>query len=277
MPRRARARHLRSAAEDPNGERWTYSFHGPYADFATYEKWAHERADFARSAVLRHRRCGDAAGPSASASYMRIEPKHGVIEVGQHLLLAAARADARRHRGHLPVHVECVRAGISPLRVEVRQLQSAVARARPRASGSRTRACSARPSSTRAATATPRGSRSSTGDWNGGLEGRLSTLAGSGELRRGGRAAAEAVGADRAVRARGELSLTASGQERDHVLRDQRGIALEQSLVLVGHVDDLRAGTYFDTRPPASQKLSFGRSTSSACLISGSRAPPSSR
>ena len=68
-------------AEDRDGARWTYSFHGPYADLAAYEKWARE-AEISRDpqfyAIV------DAANGRAlgSCSNMRIEPKHGVIEVG---------------------------------------------------------------------------------------------------------------------------------------------------------------------------------------------------
>jgi RimJ/RimL family protein N-acetyltransferase len=67
--------------EDRNGERWTYLFHGPYTEFAVYEKWVREAqgsrdpqfyAVFDTATNL-------AAG---TATYMRIEPNHGVIEVG---------------------------------------------------------------------------------------------------------------------------------------------------------------------------------------------------
>jgi len=78
-------RHAREVFEaqraDRNGERWTYLFHGPYTDFADYEKWAKE-AEGSRDpqfyAVV------DAADSRAvgTATYMRIEPRHGVIEVG---------------------------------------------------------------------------------------------------------------------------------------------------------------------------------------------------
>jgi RimJ/RimL family protein N-acetyltransferase len=92
------ARHARelfdAQREDQAGERWTYLFHGPYTDFAPYEKWCTE-AQSSRDpqfyAVV------DAANGRAvgSAAYMRIEPRHGVIEVGNIYLaprLARSRA-----------------------------------------------------------------------------------------------------------------------------------------------------------------------------------------
>ena len=79
------ARHARdlweAQGDDPRGERWTYSFSGPYADFAAYEKWGRD-AQASRDpqfyAIL------DAASGRAvgSCSYLRIDPKHGVIEIG---------------------------------------------------------------------------------------------------------------------------------------------------------------------------------------------------
>jgi RimJ/RimL family protein N-acetyltransferase len=68
-------------AEDADGTRWTYLFHGPYTDFASYEEWA-KGAQLSRDpqfyAVI-DQQTGRAVG---SCTYMRIEPKHGVIEVG---------------------------------------------------------------------------------------------------------------------------------------------------------------------------------------------------
>jgi RimJ/RimL family protein N-acetyltransferase len=79
------ARHARdlweAQGDDPRGERWTYSFSGPYADFAAYEKWGQE-AQASRDpqfyAIV------DAASGRAvgSCSYLRIDPRHGVIEIG---------------------------------------------------------------------------------------------------------------------------------------------------------------------------------------------------
>ena len=79
------SRHARdlweAQGDDPQGARWTYSFHGPYADRADYENWvrgAQASRDPQFYAVV------DAADGRAcgSCAYMRIEPKHGVIEIG---------------------------------------------------------------------------------------------------------------------------------------------------------------------------------------------------
>jgi RimJ/RimL family protein N-acetyltransferase len=79
------ARHARdifnAQAEDTHGERWTYLFHGPYTDFAPYEKWAVE-SEGSRDPqfyALVDTATGRAGG---SAAYMRIEPRHGVMEIG---------------------------------------------------------------------------------------------------------------------------------------------------------------------------------------------------
>jgi len=67
--------------EDQKGERWTYLFHGPYTEFAVYERWAQEAQGsrdpqfYAVVDAASHRAVG-------TATYMRIEPRHGVIEVG---------------------------------------------------------------------------------------------------------------------------------------------------------------------------------------------------
>lgn len=67
--------------EDADGARWTYLFHGPYQNFGDYEKWvlgAEASRDPQFYAIV------DAASNRAvgTCAYMRIEPKHGVIEIG---------------------------------------------------------------------------------------------------------------------------------------------------------------------------------------------------
>ena len=79
--------------EDTKGERWTYSFTGPYADFAAYERWARE-AQASRDPqfyAIVDVATGKAVG---SASYLRIDPKHGVIEVG-HIYFSPRLAQTR--------------------------------------------------------------------------------------------------------------------------------------------------------------------------------------
>ena len=76
----AHARDLWDAqAEDPAGTRWTYLFNGPFASFEEFEKWlagAQSSRDPQFYAIVVDDR---AVGVAA---YMRIEPKHGVIEIG---------------------------------------------------------------------------------------------------------------------------------------------------------------------------------------------------
>jgi RimJ/RimL family protein N-acetyltransferase len=68
-------------ADDPNGERWTYSFSGPFADLPAYEAWM-RAAEMSRDP--QHYAIVDVASGRAvgTASYLRIDPRHGVIEVG---------------------------------------------------------------------------------------------------------------------------------------------------------------------------------------------------
>jgi len=91
------ARHARDIFEaqraDTTGERWTYLFHGPYTDFAPYEQWCAE-AQASRDPqfyAIVDGRDGRAAGVAA---YMRIEPRHGVMEVGN-IYLAPSLSQTR--------------------------------------------------------------------------------------------------------------------------------------------------------------------------------------
>jgi len=89
------ARHARdlwdAQLDDPKGLRWTYAFHGPYADFAGYQRWVQE-AQASRDPqfyAIVDSADGRAAGTCA---YMRIEARHGVIEIGNiHLTIRLAR------------------------------------------------------------------------------------------------------------------------------------------------------------------------------------------
>ena len=79
------ARHARDVfeaqREDAGGARWTYLFHGPYDSFEQYEDWARgaEGSRDPQFYAIVDEGTGRAAG---TCSYMRIEPKHGVIEIG---------------------------------------------------------------------------------------------------------------------------------------------------------------------------------------------------
>ena len=68
-------------AEDRDGSRWTYLFNGPYTEFAAYEEWV-KGAESSRDPqfyAIVDPQSGRAVG---TCTYMRIEPRHGVIEVG---------------------------------------------------------------------------------------------------------------------------------------------------------------------------------------------------
>jgi RimJ/RimL family protein N-acetyltransferase len=78
-------RHARQIFEaqcdDRDGRTWTYLFQGPYAEFAEFDRWCRG------AQVLRDKlffAIVDAADGQALgfASYMRIEPAHGVLEIG---------------------------------------------------------------------------------------------------------------------------------------------------------------------------------------------------
>jgi RimJ/RimL family protein N-acetyltransferase len=76
------ARDIHDGFADPgDAARWTYSFSGPFASFAAYEQWC-QGAESSRDPqfyALVDVASGRAVG---SCAYMRIEPTHGVIEIG---------------------------------------------------------------------------------------------------------------------------------------------------------------------------------------------------
>jgi RimJ/RimL family protein N-acetyltransferase len=76
------ARDIHDGFADPgDAARWTYSFSGPFGSFAAYEQWC-QGAETSRDPqfyALIDAANGRAVG---SCAYMRIEPKHGVIEIG---------------------------------------------------------------------------------------------------------------------------------------------------------------------------------------------------
>ena len=67
-----------------DSELWRYLFNGPYADEAEFRQWLDGRAaseDPLFFTIL------DSHGPAGYCSLMRIEPVHGVIEIGNILFL----------------------------------------------------------------------------------------------------------------------------------------------------------------------------------------------
>jgi RimJ/RimL family protein N-acetyltransferase len=68
-------------SEDTDGARWTYSFQGPYDDLAAYESWC-AGAEASRDPQFYAIVDGASGRAVGTCTYMRIEPRHGVIEVG---------------------------------------------------------------------------------------------------------------------------------------------------------------------------------------------------
>ncbi|HEV8680958.1 MAG TPA: GNAT family protein [Stellaceae bacterium] len=68
-------------AEDVEGRMWTYLPRGPYASLAEYHEWAKAacRSDDPLVHAIVDHATGEAIG---TASYMRIDPPSGVIEIG---------------------------------------------------------------------------------------------------------------------------------------------------------------------------------------------------
>ena len=89
------ARDLWDAQQEPGDRpRWTYSFHGPFDSFEHFERWC---TDAEVSKDPQFYAIVDVASGRAvgSCGLMRIEPKHGVIEIGNiyfSLRLARTRA-----------------------------------------------------------------------------------------------------------------------------------------------------------------------------------------
>jgi RimJ/RimL family protein N-acetyltransferase len=79
------ARHARDVyeaqREDVDGARWTYLFQGPFENFADYEAWV---LSVGTSRDPQFYAIVDASSGRAvgTCAYMRVEPKHGVIEIG---------------------------------------------------------------------------------------------------------------------------------------------------------------------------------------------------
>ena len=68
-------------AEAPDGRDWTYMFVGPFADASDYVRYV--RSEAAKRDPQHHVIIDAATGkPAGTAALMRIEPGHGVIEVG---------------------------------------------------------------------------------------------------------------------------------------------------------------------------------------------------
>jgi RimJ/RimL family protein N-acetyltransferase len=72
---------FRANALDHAGRNWTYLFYGPFGSLAAYRDWM--RASCLGEDPLFHAIVDPAAGSATGvASYLRIDPNHGSIEVG---------------------------------------------------------------------------------------------------------------------------------------------------------------------------------------------------
>jgi len=90
------ARHAQELHEansrEPTGRAWTYMAYGPFASFEQYRDWM--RAACAGNDPFFHAIVDAASGKAAGvASYLRIDPKNGAIEVG-HILYSPLLARA---------------------------------------------------------------------------------------------------------------------------------------------------------------------------------------
>ena len=149
-------------SDDTDGRSWTYMAYGPFGTLPEYRAWM--KTTCLGDDPLFHAIIDTATNKAVGvASYLRIDPKFGVIETGHIHYSPAPAAHARRDRDDVSHDAPGVRgARLSPLRMEVRCAERTLA---PRSRAPRLqlrRRSSARPPSTRAATATPPGSRSST-------------------------------------------------------------------------------------------------------------------
>ncbi|KAG7383435.1 hypothetical protein PHYPSEUDO_003675 [Phytophthora pseudosyringae] len=77
--------------KDPNGARWTYMPYGPFATFQEFEKWCEDAESSRDPQFYAIAVDGRAVG---FVSYLRINPSHGVIEVG-HVYYSLALAKTR--------------------------------------------------------------------------------------------------------------------------------------------------------------------------------------
>ncbi len=97
--------------EDADGARWTYSVPWALRQFRRLRKVvrsARKRRAIRSSTPSSTRR---AVAPSVRCAYMRIEPSHGVIEIGNIYFSPRLGAHARGHRGHVPLMANAFELG----------------------------------------------------------------------------------------------------------------------------------------------------------------------
>ena len=117
-------------ALDREERMWTYLLQGPYGSRAEYRAtWSNARRARTRSSSRSSMRASSAR--PGWDRYLRIEPAHGVIEVGHLAFSPLLQRTAGGDRGDVPDDAAGLRARLSALRMEVRRAQCA-ARVAPR-------------------------------------------------------------------------------------------------------------------------------------------------
>ena len=108
--------------EDREGRVWDYLPYGPFDSLAGYTSWVDEAAlsNDPLFFAIRDKSSGRAGGV---ASYLRVKPAQGSIEVGHINLAPALQPDAGGHRRHVPDDEMGVRRRISTIRMEVQRSQ----------------------------------------------------------------------------------------------------------------------------------------------------------
>ena len=91
----------------------------PFDDFAAYEAWC-AGAEASRDPQFYAIVDGASGRAVGTCTNMRIEPRHGVIEVGNIYFPPRLSRTRARDRGHVPPDGERVRPWVSPLRMEMR-------------------------------------------------------------------------------------------------------------------------------------------------------------
>ena len=106
---------------------WQYLFEGPFADRAAFD--LHLQRIAASEDPLFFAILDKASGSAVGyASYLRIEPTHRVIEVGNILYTPRLQQTTLGHRSHVSHGAARLRRpGVPPLRVEVQCSQRAFA------------------------------------------------------------------------------------------------------------------------------------------------------
>ena len=162
-PRSPRRRSVRRQCRGPRGPQLDLSALRPLPDLRRLPRLARRGGLRRRPAVPRHHRQRRAASAVGVASYMRIDPAAGVIEVGGiNLRPRLQRTPAATEAMYLMMRRAFDELGYRRYEWKCDALNAPSRAAAAAARLSLRRACSARRRSTRAAAATPPGSRSST-------------------------------------------------------------------------------------------------------------------